>query len=257
MACWSTTSLSGLDWPPKWVGDELAATNEALDKARVSAELSGAKAAATEDDQARAQLLAEARDAHLEVHELEERAAALDLADTARAEWFANTSPTREASARAKAQLGLRGVALDDPAEQVTAEEWLAEHEAAQHADEAVRVEVDEAELTDHDQEQQPAAAEDDGPALETAVADVRETSARDATEDVDADERRRVPSADEAAEAVARAQVALAEIKARREADAAREAEDARRDQLNRWAEQDRAETLEAQRTDAPALEL
>ena len=77
-------------------------------------------------------------------------------------------------------------------------------------------------------------------------MADVRDTATRDATETTDPAERRRVPTADETAAAVARAQEALAEIAARAEADAAREARDAedhaRREELTRWAEQDRA---------------
>jgi hypothetical protein len=53
------------------------------------------------------------------------------------------------------------------------------------------------------------------------------------------------VPTAEESAATVARAQTALAEITARRHADAAREAADRdqqRRDELTRWAEHDQA---------------
>ena len=78
---------------------------------------------------------------------------------------------------------------------------------------------------------------------LETAVPDVREASRPDVTEHTDPAQRHRVPTADETAAAVARAQTALAEITARREADSAREAEGtaSRREDLTRWAEDDR----------------
>jgi hypothetical protein len=76
-------------------------------------------------------------------------------------------------------------------------------------------------------------------------VADIRDTAEADSTERVDPAQRHQVPTADETAAAVARAQAALAEIEARRAADAEREARDAeqtqRREELTRWAEQDR----------------
>jgi len=138
--------------------------------------------------------------------------------------------------------LEARGVDPDDPAEQVTAAEWLAAHRAEQAAKDAHR-EIDEAAVFDPVAEAERAAAlaAAEGPQLETAVPDVRDMSRPDVTEHADAQERRRVPTFNETAEAVARAQAALAEIAARREADAAREAEEtARRDELTRWAEQD-----------------
>ena len=84
-------------------------------------------------------------------------------------------------------------------------------------------------------------------PVAETNVPDIRDTSVADDSEHADPAQRHRVPTADESAAAVARAQRALAEIAARRQVDAAREADDAeeaatRREELTRWAEQDRA---------------
>ncbi len=82
------------------------------------------------------------------------------------------------------------------------------------------------------------------GPALFFGV--VRDTTEPDPREHNDTADRYRVPTADETAAAVARAQAALAEIKARRAADARREAQDtediARRNELARWADQDAA---------------
>jgi len=64
----------------------------------------------------------------------------------------------------------------------------------------------------------------------------------------------RTLGTADETAAAVARAQTALAEIEARRQADTAREAEATaqatRSEELTRWAEQDRAAEAAADST-------
>jgi conjugative relaxase-like TrwC/TraI family protein len=60
-------------------------------------------------------------------------------------------------------------------------------------------------------------------PRLETAVPDIRETSAADPTEVEDPDPRRQVASADDTAEWVAKARDALTEIQARNAADEAR----------------------------------
>ncbi|WP_219417705.1 MobF family relaxase [Pseudonocardia nigra] len=86
---------------------------------------------------------------------------------------------------------------------------------------------------------------------IEPAPPDIRETSVPDAGERVDPQHRRRIPLPDEAAATVDRAQLALDEIKARRDAEAAEQAhaaesppdEEERRDELNRWDEQDRAD--------------
>jgi len=91
----------------------------------------------------------------------------------------------------------------------------------------------------------EPPAVDRPDPVIETNVADIRDTAEPDSTERADPAQRHRVPTADETAAAVARAQAALAEIEARRAADAEREARDAehpqRREELTRWAEQDR----------------
>ena len=136
----------------------------------------------------------------------------------------------------------------------MTAQEWLAAHRAEQAAEDPHREARDEHDLIDAEVDStrhivgRPAVAaerETAAPILETAVPDVRDRSAPDATEVADPAQLRRVPTADETAAAVARAQVALTEIESRREADAAREAEDAaqgqRREELARWAEADR----------------
>jgi hypothetical protein len=207
-----------------------------------------ARAEVTDNPVEREALRADADRARTEAETLAGRAAELDAADAARGVWFAATAATRDVAERARAELKARGVDLDDPGDRVTADEWLAAHRGEQLAADADREVRDEHELADTGTDPDHAAlghvvAED---TAETAVADVRDTATRDATETADPAERRRVPTADETAAAVARAQEALAEIAARTEADAAREARDAedhaRREELTRWAEQDRA---------------
>ena len=77
--------------------------------------------------------------------------------------------------------------------------------------------------------------------------------SVRDTAEDADPAERYQVPTADQTAAAITRAQEALAEIHARREADARLAEEDHRLAQLARWHEQDRAaeQAADADRVD------
>ncbi|MEJ7742321.1 MAG: hypothetical protein WKF73_07110, partial [Nocardioidaceae bacterium] len=189
--------------------------------------------------------------AQAEADALTERTTALEAADDARAAWFAATAATRDTAERARVELKARGVDPDRADDRVTAQEWLAAHSAEQAAEDPHREVRDEHELTDaevdtrHLVEQPAAEREATAPILDTAVPDVRDTSAPDATEVADPAQLRRVPTADETAAAVARAQVALTEIESRREADAAREAEDTaqgqRREELARWAEEDR----------------
>lgn len=238
------------EWVPRWVDDELNAANQAAGQARIQAQLSTARADVAQDDAERARLRAEAVSSARRAAELAERVATLEEADRARSRWFVHTTPTRQVAERAKAELGARGVALDDPDDQVTAEEWLAAHRGDQLAEDTVRP-ISEADLHDPVREDTHRAlgapAKD---AAETVVPDIRDTSVRDATEDTDAARRQRVPTAAETNASIARAQTALAEITARREAEAARLAEeDSRREQLNRWHQHD--QTTQAQRAD------
>ncbi len=265
-------------WAPRWVGDELDATYQRAEQARADAQLWAARAAATDDPAQAEQLHAEADDAQAEADQLAERAAQLDAADTARGAWYAATAATRDAAHRARGELLARGVDLDDPTEQVTAEQWLAAHRAEQAAEDPHREVTHEAELLDTyqaDTAADPAAPPDSGltaadmpqagdprersdqslaaqpagpatPLAENDVPHIRDTAQPDPAEHADPGQRHRVPTADETAAAVTRAQVALAEIEARHVADAAREAEDVeyaeRREELTRWAEHDQA---------------
>jgi hypothetical protein len=240
-------------WAPRHVDDELAATHERASKARADATLWAARAEASNVDPAdRERLRAAAVTARREAEDLAERVAELERADEARARWFAHTAVTRDNAHRAAAELRARGVDPDDTIDHVSAQEWLDAHRADQAADDAER-EIHEPDLHDPGRALPPVAIEEDD--------DIRAASKPDPTERSDAVERRRIPTIDETAQAVARAQAALAEIEARHHADAeraAREAEEvARAEELARWAEHDDTATADDQTAyDAPTLE-
>ena len=58
----------------------------------------------------------------------------LEFADDVRAVWRAETAVTRDHAERARVAAGLKGIDLDNPAERVTAQEWLDAHLIAQLA---------------------------------------------------------------------------------------------------------------------------
>jgi hypothetical protein len=228
-------------WAPRWVGDQLAATHQAAARAHTNALVWQARAAEADDPQAQAQLAAEAARARREGEQLDARAAQLEAADDARARWYLHTLETRHAADRARVALGARGVDLDDPAEQITAEEWLAAHRADQ-ADEDTHREIrDEADLTDAERDRPAQHLRPASETVETGVADIRDTATADIGEAKDPTDRRRAPTIDDTTAAITRAQAALAEITTRHVTDAFREAEEqARREQLTYWARQD-----------------
>jgi hypothetical protein len=159
--------------------------------------------------------------------------------------WFAYTAVTRDNAHRARTELTARGINPDDPDDRVTAAEWLEIHHTEQAADDLHREIRDEYDLYDTDLHKDTATRTDQASVeLETVLADIRDTSTADVAETQDAAQRHRVPTVDETAYAVGRAQVALAEITARQDADALREAhsaeEFARRNQLARWGTDD-----------------
>jgi hypothetical protein len=295
-------------WAPPYVGEDLAGTHQAAERARQQATLRQAEAASTADPTVRERLLTEAAEARAlaEAHEL----AARDLTevDEARSTWLAHTAATRAAATRAGGELRDRGITeADERAERTTAAEWLAadaatrqvedqhrpvtaEHELADTAaqrdlDTVTAVRADEfvdAELV-HDQ--LPAAADDTGvaePVDDIPVAEVIDAPAPKRTADAEADDRMtlddlapadlrqvadnethpdeseapRVPTADETADAVRRAQRALIEIRNRDHADQDRAADAAARDeQLAAWHADDN--TTETTRTAEQAFSL
>ena len=186
-------------WAPAAVRDGLVATSEAAQDAHTGAAL-------TDGDVV--EFLAEA-DA------LTERAAILDEADRVRAEWTAAVTATREAAVRARAELTARGIDVDSPQDRVTAEEWRAAHTAAMEEDEAHR-DITPADVL-HPVEDVPVTGD---VLMETAGPDIRETAVMDPSETADS-ERGRVWEVDEVSAAVARAQAALLELRAREDLDA------------------------------------
>ncbi|MGY4772886.1 MobF family relaxase (plasmid) [Kribbella sp. CWNU-51] len=313
-------------WAPPYVAEELAGTRQAAERERRTAALRAAEADASDDAATRERLRTEAEQARALAEALETRADELQVADDARAVWWAHTAETRANAERAEAELEARGIdnsddgptpeelletidaeAVEDEHREVTAEHELADVAEQRDTDTALAVPADEfveAELVneqlpsrtaqpDADADEIPDAeivADDNTTGME-AIGDVNavetepvhdrpalESQAPTDIREVAADEQRvaesdtpRVPSADETAEAVRRAQRALIEIQHRRDAEdrhADAEAE-ARAEELARWhaddtnTEQHKATAVTADSTDqatddhAPVLEL
>jgi hypothetical protein len=201
-----------------------------------------ADAASNEDERAR--LVREAAEAGALADVLDQRAAELTTADETRATWYAHTAGTRAAADRAQVELTARRVDAADES-QVTTEDWLAAH--AEHlATEDVHREVtDEADLADVvEQRDADAAVVEPQPhadAAETGVADLREVAADE--EPVQERDEVRVPSAEETADTIARAQRALREIEQRQAVEARHTDEEAQAVELSRRNVEDVAE--------------
>ncbi|TCO33022.1 conjugative relaxase-like TrwC/TraI family protein [Kribbella steppae] len=281
-------------WAPPYVGEELAATRQAADKARQQAALRDAEAETTSAHEARERLRAEADDARALAKAHDALVAELAEIDEARAEWLAHTAATRDAAARARSELKERGVQVVDRAETdhgTTSAEWLAaerEHDdwrvlgendltevadardrdtaTAQPGDEFVEAELVHDQLTAA--EEGGAVQVDEIPDAEVVDAHTDDTGLTDAddeaTEQLEAQapadlrtvasaeprvleaDALRVPTADETAEAVRRAQRALIEVRQRDQADARRAAEEAARrdEELAHWHNDDHEQT-------------
>jgi hypothetical protein len=218
-------------WAPRYVADELAATSERIAARRTDAEVWAARADGLADPIEAQRLRDAAEAARAEAEKLAERVAELDEADKARARWYAHTAATRERALRAKTTLEGRGISVETPGDETTAQEWLAADRADREREDRYRP-VHDSDLVDEEQLSAPV----DGLAVETAVPDIREVSRPDHTEFADTDPRRRVPATAETAAAVARAREALAEIEARHHSDQSREA-DTEAEQVAWWA--------------------
>ncbi|MDN5749654.1 MAG: AAA family ATPase, partial [Pseudonocardia sp.] len=161
---------------------------------------------------------------------------------------------------------------VDAPADRVRDDEQRRDPTDGQHREDQDARDIPDVDTTrTHESEPQPRPEDDRRPlpevVIEPAPADIRETSAPDPRERTDS-QQRRVPLRDETAATVDRAQVAVAEIAARRDAEAAESAraaevdpdEDDRRDELSRWAEQDQPDVTDTGRgaeiDDGPQLE-
>ena len=232
-------------WAPRYVAPELDATRRQLDEVRADAVIWRAHADAPETaPEDAAQLRAAADRAERAAEDLAVTVAALDEVDDARAAWFLHTAATREKAHRARTELRARGVDPDDADDRVTAEEWIAAHQAEQADAERTREIREDYEL-EHAVDDQVDALDDDRTQVqvEPTPADLRETATPDPTEKQHPAQRRRVPAIDETTTAVAAAQAALAEVAQRQQADAKRAAREAeendRREDLTRWHQQ------------------
>ncbi|GAA3537314.1 hypothetical protein GCM10022222_21250 [Amycolatopsis ultiminotia] len=236
-------------WGPEFVGNELAGTHEAAAARRREAELHRAEAKATTNPEVRERLLAEADEADALAEILGQRTAQLHDADEARAAWYAHTAETRAAGDRARLELAARNIAATPP-ETVTAAEWLdvhREHEAAEDSHREVTGEHDLTDIVDQRTADTASVADahEEDTMPETEIDDLRDTAA---TEPAAADsEEVRVPSADETADTIERAQRALREIETRQATETQHAAEEAQAAELHRRhtvdAEQQRAD--------------
>lgn len=231
-------------WAPDYVADQLAGTRQAVDKHRQDATLLDAQAAATFEHDSAARIRDEAAKSASLADALEDRARQRTEADEARAAWYAHTAETRAAAERAAAELTARQA--DGPAEPplVTAREWLAAHDAEARTEDRHRLITDDHDLADAaDQrardQRNAGAGQPTAESAEVPSRDIREQAGDEkAGEKPRIDDRARdavrVPTAEETAESVRRAQRALQELK-HRQAGAARHAEDEARDETSR----------------------
>ena len=177
--------------------------------------------------------------------------------DEVRAAWYAHTAETRAAAERAAAELTTRQVDRIDEPPPVTAQEWLSAHDAEARAEDPHRPITDNHDLADtadqRARDQRDVAAEKpQALSAEVPSCDIRQ----EASEETDSekpliDDRTtdavRVPTADETAESVRRAQRALQELKHRHATDA-RHAEDEARDEASRRHAEQQSQGLDHQ---------
>ena len=212
-------------WAPDHVANQLAGTRQAAEKHRRDATLWSAQATSTTERDAAARLRDEAAKSAALTKALDERAAQLALADEARAAWYAHTAETRAIAERAAAELAGRQVDQIAEPPPVTAEEWLAAHNVEAKAEDAhrrINDEHDLAEIADQRTKDQNEVDHHE-PLVQSPEPDIRHRTDnhRWAESMSHASDEVRVPTADETAESVRRAQRALLELKHRQAADA------------------------------------
>lgn len=261
-------------WAPRYVANELAGTRQEAERCRQIAAIRAAEVATATDAAQRAVLEQGAREAAALAHVLDQRVTELEAADQARAEWLVHTAATRAAHDRAQAELSSRGIDATHTVELVTAEEWLATHASTELTEDPHRAIVEDTDLTDApttdvepvaDQPEPTVPDVDATPAepvvesVETGLPDIREAAAVEPApveEDIV-----RVPSADETADTIARAQRALAEIQERHAVEEHHATEEDRAEQLARWHADDVAAEIDTAARDVdydtPGLEV
>ena len=248
-------------WAPDYVAPELSGTKQAAQRHRANAQLRAAAAEQEADQARRAQLHREAVEARALADLLDRQAARLEKADEIRGHWYAHTANTRAAEQRARIELSARGVDPDTDDRDTNADQWLEAHRAEQTAEDQHREITDEHDLADHVEERDEArrTVEPRQPAdtAETNVTDVRDQAADDPKRTPRTEhDWTRVPTADETADTITRAQRAIAELEARTAQDRRHADEQARSRQVADWHQRDRAAEQTRERTDAAALE-
>jgi conjugative relaxase-like TrwC/TraI family protein len=228
-------------WAPDYVAPDLSGTIQAACRYRTDGEIRAAEAENETDAARKAQLQREAAEARAVADVLDRQAAQLAKADDTRAEWYAHTAATRAAEQRARVELAARGIDPDTADDTTTAEQRLADQRRGIAADDRHRQITDEHDLA-HVVEQQDAdlravQPEPHRAAAETNLPDIREEAAREPKRaDRGEDDWTRVPTADETADHLARAQRAIGEIQQRRREDRRRADEEAQSHQLASW---------------------
>jgi hypothetical protein len=236
-------------WAPDYVADQLAGTRQAADKHRTDAALWSAETTSPLEDLGSSRHHKNAEESAALAKTLDEQARQLAEADEVRAAWYAHTAETRAAAERAGAELAERRVDSAPEPPGVTAKEWLAAHDADLRAEDPHRPVTGEHELAETS-DQRARDQRDAGPkelapeAAATTLSDIREESAEDGDSRGRGSDTRadavRIPTAEETAESVRRAQRALQELRQRQAADARRANDDARDDASHRQANPD-----------------
>jgi hypothetical protein len=221
-------------WAPPRVVNELAGTTQAATRHRQTATLRSAEARAAADPDTRDRLHQEADDAAALADLLNSQVEQLAEIDEVWALHRAHTAMTRVNADRATAELANRHATNPPPDTPTTGEEWLAHHAAAMHAEDPHRDIHHEHELADTTPPVAEVPSHDHRPGAETAAPDIRDIAAAEPARIED--DAVRVPSADETADNLARAQRALAETRQRQAAEQRHAAEQARAQQLARW---------------------
>ncbi|GAA2755881.1 MobF family relaxase [Actinopolymorpha rutila] len=246
-------------WAPAYVANELAGTTQAEQRHRHTATIRTAEAQAATDPAEQARLSTEAAQAQALADALAHQREQLAHADHVRALWYAHTAETRAAAERARTELATRGTDSDQLDDHTTPDEWLTAHAQATQEDDAHRP-ITETDLSYEEDtlDDYSAHAGDAQAGPEAPPVDMRSQASEDPArqQDVGGDWTT-VPSPDQTADAVARAQRALAEIQQRDRFDQLRAQDDARDVELARWHNDDQAEAHAAGALPAPELEL
>jgi conjugative relaxase-like TrwC/TraI family protein len=233
-------------WAPPYVADELAANIQTAEYHRATATRRAVEAAAESDPDRRAELTQSAQGSAALADLLERHTPVLEQADEQRAIWYLHTAGTRDAAERAAAELAARHSSDPQPEQRVSASEWL-ELERAHHLEEDQYREIaDEADFADTGHDRLTNSVYDHYAAsiVDPADPDIRQVA--EAWPAPGDDATMRVPNLDETADAVRRAQLALAEITRRIALDNAREADYARSQQIARWHAEDQAAQID-----------